>query len=524
MSRQRLTWVDRAASAPPAVPGYNVEDQDHPAHQPDPAYEAYKKGDPSAWAEDPRNPPYPQGNPPSIPGYDVEDQDHPAHKEQPRVEKMNPKGANLRRLVEKRAEKCIRLARHMLGKKANTAMVEDQALDLMDLPDSQLDASLERLSGNPMMAEDLDEEIMSQDDFLMDDGMDDLGLDMGMDEDLDLGMDDGLLDDGMDDLGMDDGLLDDGMDDMLPADDFDMEGIMAKLASLTRQVRDLKRQANQNDPSGPTLAPGFKSEEQVRAEGASTTNLQQAKTARAMFASMDTDRDGFLMAEDWTGSKAMFAAIDEDEDDIISEQEFMDSMAPTGCTACGDDLDMLGGDEDLDPEETSMLAEMEMEAAKFAAKKSEDEEIEEVEEEDEAKETEASKKATDEAAMFGLMGDPMGLTDVNASSPEDEAALASIFGKTADDDEKEEDKETEEDEPEEDESEEKEEAPKTAASRTAAAKQQRVASQRPQGRKPNPGVRTVGTLTRTASVSGSDVDELSKLWQSDPDVSEVFSR
>jgi len=43
--RKRTTWAaDRNASAPPATPGYGTEDQDHPAHQPDPAQAAYAKG------------------------------------------------------------------------------------------------------------------------------------------------------------------------------------------------------------------------------------------------------------------------------------------------------------------------------------------------------------------------------------------------------------------------------------------------------------------------------------------------
>ena len=136
MSRKRLTWAaegNRKASAPPATPGYGTEDQDHPAHQQDPAYEAYKKGDPDAWAETPNPPPYPEGNPPADPGYDTEDQDHPAHKVNPRV----PKEASLKAQVQKKAGMCVRVARAMLGSKAPTAAVEDQALDLMDLPERE---------------------------------------------------------------------------------------------------------------------------------------------------------------------------------------------------------------------------------------------------------------------------------------------------------------------------------------------------------------------------------------------------
>ena len=49
----------------------------------------------------------------------------------------------------------------------------------------------------------------------------------------------------------------------------------------------------------------------------------------------------------------------------------------------------------------------------------------------------------------------------------------------------------------------------------------RTASQRPQPRKASTGIRTVGGMTRSAS-SGGEVDELSRLWESSPDVSKNF--
>jgi hypothetical protein len=144
MARNRMTWgAGRSASAPPATPGYKTEDQDHPAHQDDPEYAEYKKGEPDAWAETPKAPPYPQGNPPSTPGYDSEDQDHPAHQELPRVQKE----AQLKLAIERKAKKCIRVARALLGSKATEAMVEDQALDMMDWSDSALDSTLTRMGG-----------------------------------------------------------------------------------------------------------------------------------------------------------------------------------------------------------------------------------------------------------------------------------------------------------------------------------------------------------------------------------------
>ena len=82
--RQRMTWaaLDREAAAPPATPGYGVEDQDHPAHtQDDPGPHDYENGDTSSWAEDVHPPPYGDSGAPATPGYGVEDQDHPAHQD-----------------------------------------------------------------------------------------------------------------------------------------------------------------------------------------------------------------------------------------------------------------------------------------------------------------------------------------------------------------------------------------------------------------------------------------------------------
>ena len=91
--RKRLTWARRKASAPPATPGYGVEDRDHPAFYEDPDMHLYENGDTSSWMEDPTPPPYSQGRAPATPGYGVEDQDHPAYK----------------RKLQAKAAKCLRL-------------------------------------------------------------------------------------------------------------------------------------------------------------------------------------------------------------------------------------------------------------------------------------------------------------------------------------------------------------------------------------------------------------------------------
>ena len=52
------------------------------------------------------------------------------------------------------------------------------------------------------------------------------------------------------------------------------------------------------------------------------------------------------------------------------------------------------------------------------------------------------------------------------------------------------------------------------------AKEEKQAAVRPQPRRASTGVKTLGTVAKVASTSG--VDDLSKLWASSPDVSEIF--
>jgi len=580
-NRNRMTWAaGRSASAAPQIPGYGTEDQDHPAHQADPAYEAYKKGDPSAWAEDVRKPPYAQGNPPAIPGYDTEDQDHPAHKEQPRVPK---EARSLRAAVERKAQKCIRIARAMLGKKASSDTVENQALDMMDWSDSRINATLERIGGGFLA-----EEMAPQADFGEPD-FDDFGgpaNDFGDMDDDDLDM---MLAEEAPDAGK----------------KSEMDEVLGALSALTEKVQSLKK-ADQNDPKGPTLAPKAKDEDAARkeakkAEGEDEPEVKPEdkpeekkeaaarKAARKFFASMDTDNDGFVMQAEWVGSQDLFAALDTDRDGILASEEVIDALSPEPVVAA---VTTVAG---LDPAEAAMLSEMEatfMKAAKLkalkakkaepeeeapvASKKAEAEEDEEEapvaakkggkkakkaeaeDEEDEEDAPTAGKKACgDDAGMFGMTGDPMGLADGSDDvlGDDDEALLASIFGgksaKAEDEDEEEEapvaskkakksEDEDEDDGAEEDEAEdedEEEEAPVASKkakksededegededASPAAKKAMRLASQRPQPRKASTGVRTVGGLTRTAS-AGGEVDELSRLWESAPDVSKVFN-
>ena len=148
-TRRRLTQsADRKASAPPATPGY-MEGTNHPAYtQPDPDADQYMNGDPSSWAEDPHPGPYPNpAPPPADPGMQSP-QGHPATDPKHYFPAGVGKEAsrNLRAAMELKASKCIRIAQAMFGRKASTEAIEDQALDLMNLSDRQIQAMLGRIA------------------------------------------------------------------------------------------------------------------------------------------------------------------------------------------------------------------------------------------------------------------------------------------------------------------------------------------------------------------------------------------
>lgn len=548
-SRTRTTWAaaSRRASAPPADPGYGKEDQDHPAHKPDPAQGQYAKGDPEAWAEGVHKPPYPQGNAPADPGYGSEDQDHPAHKKMPAV----PKEANLKQLVSRKASKCLKVARAMLGPKAKQAAVEDQALDLMDMPEQHLNATYQRLSGG-FLADQKSQTACFDD------------MDPGVDPVLDVpDFDDPVLDPVMDDDGDFDGDFFAGMEDgqVPPA--------MKQMYAMMRQM-----QAKLNTLTA-KKAEGDEGEEEAPAEDKPEEESGDKKAARSLFASLDTDRDGFIMAEDWS-NKAMFAAIDTDADGIVAADEFVAAFGgsqPKQSDAFGhyaeldeDELAMLRALDDGDKQgcgdvmaskkakkadDEDKSEEDKPEVAGKKAKKAEGEDEDEGESDEDESEVagKKAKKAEGEDDESDE-GDPE--DESEAEGDESESAEDEGEDKTAGDESDEGEAESEEDE----------DSGKEAAAyfdaggadpmglsggdglTLSAADQQMLdaifnegltASQVPNGEtrveaslKPKPkkaaqGVKTLGNMARTASASAASVDELSKLWETAPDVSKVFN-
>ena len=533
--RQRMTWaaLDREAAAAPALPGYGVEDQDHPAHtQDDPQAPDYMIGGPSEFAEDVHQPPYGDSGKPALPGYGVEDQDHPAHQGQV------GRQANLMGLVRKKAAKALKLAKATLGKKAEWAAVEDQAFNFMSMDDSALDASLSRLSGG----------------FLAEDDEPDFGIEAE-----------------------------------------EADPVMARLKAMEEEIASLRRagrRADQNDPAGKTLGTSGKSEEEEKSEEAAVNKSARAKLAR-LFTACDLDNDGFVTEDDWMGPPEVFADLDSDGDGILAKHEVMAGEVPEAFKKQWDkdEGDKDEGDKD---DKKAALAKLIRQAKKLSEEIEEDDakegskkkggkksEVEEkveskkggkkaAEDEDDEKESSkkafghladfdddelemlsamnygfdedegqsacgdvmASKQAEDEgdegdeseegleaedegtedsdkeASFFATGFDPMGLADGTTLTASDRAAFEEVFGKQAEDEGGESEEGVE--------AEDEEKAEKEANRRLASLL-------KPQPRKPSQGVQRVGTQSRTASTGRNEVAELSSLWASDPDVSGSFT-
>lgn len=575
--RQRMTWaaLDREAAAAPALPGYGVEDQDHPAHtQDDPEAPDYMIGGPSEFAEDVHPGPYGDSGRPALPGVGVEDQDHPAHQGQV------GRQANLMNLVRHKAAKALKLAKATLGKQANWAAIEDQAFNFMSMDDSALDASLGRLSGG-FLAEEEEPEMVA---------------DFGMEAE-------------------------------------EADPVMARLKAMEEEIASLRsagRRADQNDPVGKTLGTSGKSEDEEKKEEVAVSNKSaRAKLAR-LFTACDLDNDGFVTEDDWMGPPEVFASLDTDRDGILAKHEVMAGEIPPQFLENikkkkdeADDKDDKADDKADDKDEKDEKAEKKAALAKLirqakklseeieeddakeggkkAGKKAEDDEeptdekVEskkggkksEVEEKVESKksgkkaaeddaeddEKEGAKKAfghladfdDDELEMLSAMN--YGFDEGETAFDEGEVACGDVMAsKKAEDEEPAAEDEGSEDEGSEDSDKEAsffatgfdpmglaDGTNLTAADKAAFEevfgkqgaegeepdgdegaepdgdeKAEKEANKRlasllkPQPRKPSQGVQRVGTQARTAS-GRNEVAELSSLWASDPDVSGSFT-
>lgn len=176
--RNRKTWKQaesKTASPPPQIPAVDrTEGPSHPAYEKDPDQDKYEKGDTSAWAEDPHKPMSPESPPPAMPGNKTtEELTHPATSDFQETPESPDQAAaagggggksaaeqpSLKEMAEKRANLCVRIAAQMMPG-ADAGAVENKALELMDYDDTKLTAAAEVvLAGEDEEVEEIEEEL-----------------------------------------------------------------------------------------------------------------------------------------------------------------------------------------------------------------------------------------------------------------------------------------------------------------------------------------------------------------------------
>ena len=209
-----------------------------------------------------------------------------------------------------------------------------------------------------------------------------------------------------------------------------------------------------------------------------------------------SELEAYHMAEE-PEATTMFADEDAELESMMAD--FMADMdEPKADHHMGEEAYHMGEDEEAEAMLAEMLAEMEA---------SEPEATEML-----AEETEAMMPMAEEAGdlMLAEEGvDAMGLGDDMMA---DDELLAGLFaGKFADEEEKEDDKE-------EDKAEEKEEAKEDKEEEEEKA-DKKASRLRPRARKASKGVKTLGTVSKAAS---SEMSELSKLWETAPNINDLF--
>lgn len=529
MTRRRLTWNGRTASAPPAMPGYQ-EPSIHPAAYPDPEADAYENGDTSSWAEDPHPGPYPNSFHPALPGTE-EPMGHPAtdpaHYFPAGVTKQASR--QLRAAMEAKAARCIRLATAMLGKKASVSAIEDQALDLMNLTERQIAAALKRVSSEPQAADLLAIENMT---LTPERSADAMLAEMLAEEAPVAGK--------MSDEQVAEAMLAEMMAEEAPvagkmSDEAEAEGLLAEMMAEEAPVAG-KMSGKLSEEMAEQIA------EMVA--GKLSGKMSEEDSDEALLASMLAEVSGTTASR--RRASGNYDKMPGDQNDPAHY-----NFRAEGVLASAKKSEEAKADEAKAEEaKAEKAAHYKRLAAHYSrlAKKSEEAEETTAEEADEAEadeEPKAGKKAgmkaevkaaiaellADEAGpmaddliseeapvaeemaddlMLDMMGDELSGDD--APVADDLMALygMKLAGKKSEEAKAEEAEETTAEEADEQTAEEAEEAPKAG----------KKAALRPQARKASTGVRTLGAVSKVAS--SGDVNDLSKLWESAPDVSKVF--
>lgn len=546
------------------LPGYDNLGWDHfghPASSDQPSVDQY--GFDSEFGEGVRKGPYRSGPAPASYGWEPE---HPAVTDE-LVEDYaltdDLRQENLKKAMERKAAKCIRIAESRLGRTASQREIEDLALRMMDLPNRTVNARVARLADNAVQVgteydEGLDftgpgnasDELEAGEDMAhtMFDEYDidgDEMIDMeewgGSDSAFNaLDTDDsGFL--SRDEIAM--GLGESFADD-LEADD-EMATIMAELEA--EEMMGAKPWAYVNSlEGGPSPITGKPWGDGPAGKGDMASYMRDYREyAKVNNPAFKAATSAEMLAEEIATLKAANARL------ARKVRKLADNAVQVGTDYQGEDpdleIDTTPDNEPSEGEPTQRLAKIErlaealssymadMETANTASddmasllaelEADDTRELNDAQYGYTAEENEAQMMAEDleagdleagdlEAHMMGedVMGLDMDADESIAMDPR----LASIF--TAADEEEEETEESKEEETEEEETVEEDSADEEKAEE-AKEETSKKASYRPRTSARKAAVKTLGNISREAS---SASDELSKLWESAPDVSKFF--
>lgn len=496
MSRRAELARRRSRRANSGLPGYDNLGWDHfghPASSDQPSADQY--GFDSEFGEGVRKGPYRSGPAPASVGWEPE---HPAVSDE-LVEDYaltdDLRQENLKKAMERKAAKCIRIAESRLGRTASQREIEDLALRMMDLPNRTVNARVARLADNAVqVGTDYDEGL----DFTgpgnasdeIEAGMAQFGR--GADEDMGHTMFDQYDTDGDDMISMDEwGGSDEIFDDL----DMDDDGFLSR------------------DEIAMGLGESFADELEADDELASIIAELEAEE----MANKQANSSAEALAEEIATLKAANARL------ARKVRKLADNAVQVGTDYQGEDPDLeietKAEEEPSEGQPTQRLAKIERLAQALTAymadmENSADDEMasltSELEADDSREMNDPEYGYTADEEEVNMGEDIMGL-DMNADeSMAMDPRLASIFT-ASDDDAEEEAKEEESTEEEAKEEESKEEAKEEKA--------EKKASYRPRTSARQSSVKTLGNISREAS---SASDELSKLWESAPDISKFF--
>jgi hypothetical protein len=535
MSRRAELARRRSRRANSGLPGYDNLGWDHfghPASSDQPSVDQY--GFDSEFGEGVRKGPYRSGPAPASYGWEPE---HPAVSDE-LVEDYaltdDLRQENLKKAMERKAAKCIRIAESRLGRNASQREIEDLALRMMDLPNRTVNARVARLADNAVQV-GTDYEGL---DFTgPGNASDELEADMWAEEEMGHTMFDEYDIDGnemidmdewggsssaFDALDMDDsgylsrdeiamGLGESFADD-LEADD-ELAEIMAELEAeeMMGGHGGTKHQSHASKEKKSAISGD------VWGQGLTTNNSSLEDRATYQSAWRDTRKkaqdisSAEALAEEIATLKAANARL------ARKVRKLADNAMQVGTGYEGTDpdveIDTTPANEPGEGEPTQRLAKIERLAEALSTYMSEmetsaDNEMASLLAELEADDTRSMNDAqygyTADETEANMMGeDVMGLDMDADESMAMDPRLASIF--TASDEEEASEEEASEEEASEEEATEK--------------KSEKKASYRPRTSARKAAVKTLGNISREAS---SASDELSKLWESAPDVSKFF--